>query len=157
MLHTKRYLPGARSMLRVCEPAGSMLSPSLTRMTPAPFSLMSPAASVGKADGSRSLLNTRSSCGATPAFVIARSVLPDSIVPSTVTFHSVRPTVAPLAGEGESAAAGALGEAVGAEVGCPVGDDAAGGANVKLGTLPAVEHPAQSRASPGMTMKTAAW
>jgi len=47
MLQTKRYVPGTRSTVRVCEPAGSMLSPSLTRVMPGPSSTMSPAASFG--------------------------------------------------------------------------------------------------------------
>src|SRR6476661_5515475 len=120
MLQTKRYVPGVRSTVRACVPAGSMLSPSLTSLTPAPSSLMSPAASIGYAEGLRSLLKTRSSCAATPAFVIVRSVLPDLIVPATVTFHSVRLTVAPVAVEAEGAAADAIGDAVAADVGSVV-------------------------------------
>ena len=64
----------------------------------------------------------------TPAFVIVRSVLPDLIVPATVTFHSVRLTVAAVAAEAEGGAADVNGDAAGAALGSAVGDYAAGGA-----------------------------
>jgi len=77
--------------------------------------------------------------------------LPGLTVPSTVIFHSVRLTVAPVADETEGTA---LGEAAGVEVDPPVGDWVAVGADVRPGVTLAAAQPVDTRARPPMTTDT---
>src|SRR6476660_136653 len=92
----------------------------------------------------------RSSCGAAPTFEIARSVLPDLIVPPAVTDHSVSVTVVAPAGVTEAGAETA-GETDAAELGAAAEDCDASGGYVQFEVPPADVQPIVTRARPAMT------